>query len=162
MLLTVIVRRHFRTSWDFIRRPRSVVHFLAGRLPGSALVHMRQLSLLGMISCLRNSILHHHAVNALNTKPSSNSWFHLVRNVCLQNQLPHPLSILSSPQNISEEACYKLLGDCTTTRSCSAQIVNIFQVPVYVPHKSPPNLYHCWFFSIRGCQGTGSSMSSGW
>ena len=79
------------------KSPQAVIYFLAGSLPGEALIHIKQLSLFGMISRLPDSVLCRHAFNALNSKSSSNSWFHQVRDLCLQYQLPHPLYILASP-----------------------------------------------------------------
>ena len=57
-------------------------------------MHMRQLSLLSMISRMPGSILHQHALNSFLTK-SSSSWFKAVRDICLQYQLPHPLTLLN-------------------------------------------------------------------
>ena len=48
-----------------------------------------------MICNLQGGILHQHAVSVLSTKQSTGSWFHQVRNTCLQYKLPHPLTLLS-------------------------------------------------------------------
>ena len=78
--------------------PRSVIFFLAGSLPGTALLHLRQLSIFGMICRLPENILHIHAVNVYSScTPSSNSWFNRIRKICLQYLLPHPLILLKSP-----------------------------------------------------------------
>ena len=45
-------------------------------------------------------------MNSFYLKSSSNSWFHMVRNTCLQYNLPHLLSILSSP--LSKDSWKKL------------------------------------------------------
>ena len=75
--------------------PRAVVHFLGGALPGTAVIHIRILSLFGMVARLRDDPLQIHAKNILSgVKSSSKSWFHLVRDVCLLYELPHPLTIL--------------------------------------------------------------------
>ena len=84
-------------------------HFLAGSLPGEALVHLRQLSLLGMITRLQGSTLHRHALNSFDSNPSSASWFHRVRDLCLQYQLPHPLSLLSAATPIPKEVYNSLV-----------------------------------------------------
>ena len=47
---------------------------------------------------LRRDPLRIHAENVLITgKLSSKSWFWLIREICLQYELPHPLSILNNP-----------------------------------------------------------------
>ena len=79
------------------RTPQCVVSFLAGCLPGRALLHQKILSIFGMICVLKDSILHCHAKQVLvNAKPSSRSWFVGVRDICLQYGLPHPLELLNS------------------------------------------------------------------
>ena len=78
--------------------PRSVIFFLAGSLPGTALLHLRQLSIFGMICRLPENILHAHAVNVFSSStPSSNSWLFKIREICLKYLLPHPLELLNSP-----------------------------------------------------------------
>ena len=47
------------------KTPRVVVYFLAGSLPGEALLHIRQLTLFGMISRLPQSLLHAIALTLL-------------------------------------------------------------------------------------------------
>ena len=59
---------HFKVGLEQLQRlykstPAPVVYFLAGSLPASALLHLRQLSLLSMISRLGPSnILYQHAI----------------------------------------------------------------------------------------------------
>ena len=78
--------------------PRSVVYFLSGSLPGSALLHLRQLSLFGMVTRLQGSLLNQHASNISSSSTiSSKSWFHQIRKWCLLYNLPHPQELLSSP-----------------------------------------------------------------
>ena len=90
-ILTGLQRLHPRT-------PRSVIYFLAGSLPGIALIHLKQLSLFGMICRLPNSILHKHAINIFSSQTiSPHSWFHQIRDHCLAYGLPHPLKLLTSP-----------------------------------------------------------------
>ena len=79
------------------RTPQCVVAFLAGSLPGTALVHLRMFSIFGMICRLKENVLHHHATKVLvEAKPSSRSWFVGIRDLCLQYSLPHPLKLLQS------------------------------------------------------------------
>ena len=82
---------HFKVGLEQLQRlykstPAPVVYFLAGSLPASALLHLRQLSLLTMISRLGPSnILHKHGVNALSCPAGyPKSWFLQVRQICLQ------------------------------------------------------------------------------
>ena len=90
-----------------LKTPRPVVLFLAGSLPGTALLHLRQLSLFGMITRLPGSTISSVARTALVCeKPSSRSWFHLIRDICLQYALPSPLSLLDFPPS---KCSYKTL-----------------------------------------------------
>ena len=78
--------------------PRAVVFFLSGTLPGSALLHLRQLSIFGMICRLGDNILHGHAVNIFSSATQSpKSWLNKIRELCLQYVLPHPLKLLQEP-----------------------------------------------------------------
>ena len=121
------------------KTPRCVVFFLSGNLPCSAQVHMRQLSLFGMISRLEGSVLHQHALNAMNTKRSSNSWFHQIRDICLQYQLPHPLTTLASPP--SKEA-YK--------QKVKKKVINYWEVVLRNEAAGLPSLkfFHPGFMSL--------------
>ena len=97
-----IDRHHCETLRRLMRlmknTPRCVVYFLAGSLPGSALVHMRQISLFGMICRLRNSVLYQIALNFfLDNLKFRTSWFQQIDNWCLQYNLPQPLSLLQNP-----------------------------------------------------------------
>ena len=106
--LSVVNQHQKETLQNLLRllsnTPQPVLYFLAGSLPEEALVHLRQLSLLGMITRLQGSTLHKHALNSLDSKPSSASWFHRVRDLCLQYQLPHPVFLLSAATPLSKEA----------------------------------------------------------
>ena len=80
------------------KTPECVVYFLAGSLPGVALLHLRQLNSFGMITRLSNSPLLAHAKHILTSaKQSASSWFQQIRGLCLQYQLPHPLDLIASP-----------------------------------------------------------------
>ena len=80
------------------KTPRGVVYFLAGSLPGSALLHLRQLSIFGMITRLGGNILHTLAHNVSTSAiQSPKSWFHQTRNWCMQYTLSHPLDLLQNP-----------------------------------------------------------------
>ena len=80
------------------KTPDSAVYFLAGSLPASALLHLRQLSLFSMISHLEENTLKTLAKSILiEAKPSAKSWFQEIRNICIQYGLPHPISLLENP-----------------------------------------------------------------
>ena len=98
-----LIDQHFKDTYQNLqklhqRTPRSVVFFLGGSLPAQALVHLKMLSLFGMVARLPRDPLNIHARNILVTaKASSKSWFCKLRDVCLLYNLPHPLSILDFP-----------------------------------------------------------------
>ena len=95
---------HYKVSLERLQRhyqatPSPVVFFMAGALPASAILHLRQFSLLGMISRLGPSnILFQHGWSTLNSAvQSSKSWFHQIRELSKQYSLPDPLSTLANP-----------------------------------------------------------------
>ena len=80
------------------RTPDSALFFLAGTLPASAHLHLRQLSLFSMICHLEGNILKSIAETTLiEARHSARSWFTDIRNLCIQYGLPHPLTLLQSP-----------------------------------------------------------------
>jgi hypothetical protein len=90
------------------KTPDPVVFFLAGRLPGEALLHLKQLTLFGMICHLPGNILHTIAVQLLTTSSqSSKNWFADIRTHCYTYNLPHPLLLLKNP--LSKEAFRNLV-----------------------------------------------------
>ena len=95
-----MIDKHFHQSLQSLMRlhnrtPQCVTLFLAGSLPGIALVHLRILSNFGMITRKPDSILFRLGLDILSrTRPSSKSWFAQVRNICLLYQLPHPIILL--------------------------------------------------------------------
>ena len=97
------VETHYRETLRQILRlqkgtPRCVIYFMAGSLPGIALLHLRQLSILGMISRLPDNILNKHAMNIFSFSTiAKKSWFHQIRHVCLIYDLPHPSILLQRP-----------------------------------------------------------------
>ena len=97
--------------------PKAFVLFLAGSLPGTALVHLRHLSLFSMITRLPNDPLHKRAVYALTSAPPSwRSWFSNIRDICLQYRLPHPLTLLRNP--VTKDQLKKL---------CKTQVIDYWQ-----------------------------------
>ena len=80
------------------RTPRSVVCFLAGSLPGCALLHLRMLSIFGMICRLPENILHRYALDYFTSASlTSTSWFSQIRKLCLFYDLPNPIVLLQEP-----------------------------------------------------------------
>ena len=98
-----LIDQHQKTKVENLLRlpegtPRAVTSFLSGSLPGKAQLHLRQFSLFGMVTRLPGNILHQHAWNSLVTsKVSHQSWFTLIRELCLCYDLPHPLTFLENP-----------------------------------------------------------------
>ena len=92
----------------YVNSPSSLVHFVAGALPGTAILHLKQLSFFGMICRLPEDPLNKHARQVLLTSSlSKNSWFVQLRNLLLQYQLPHPLLLLDHPP--TKEAYKKMV-----------------------------------------------------
>ena len=86
--ITMIDQHHKETLICLLRlhqnTPRSAIYFMAGSLPGSALLHLRQLSTFGMITRLNGNILHQHASNIFSFSTiSPKSWFNQIRRWCL-------------------------------------------------------------------------------
>ena len=89
-----ILNQHHKITLQNLMRlpgctPPCVVYFLAGSLPGIALLHLRLFSLFGMITRLQGSLLHRHAQDDLvRAKPSNRSWF-LTSEICACNTTYH-------------------------------------------------------------------------
>ena len=103
-----ILNHHHKEKLEHLQKlypktPAPVVFFLAGTLPASAVLHLRQLSLLGMIARLGpSSILHHHGCQILSAPPASllpsrQSWFLQTRSLCHEYSLQDPLYVLANP-----------------------------------------------------------------
>ena len=71
---------------------------VSGSFPGEATLHLKQLTLFGMISRSRlpDNILYRIAKEKL-LKGEKRSWFSQVLVLCNMYGLPHPLSLLASP-----------------------------------------------------------------
>ena len=100
--ISVIDRHHRNILRSLLRLPGKTpvpaIYFLSGSLPASALIHMRQFTLLGMITRQRGGVLHNHASNIYSSsKRFARSWFTQVENLCLQYNLPHPITYLQMP-----------------------------------------------------------------
>ena len=86
------------------------VFFIAGSLPIVAYLHMRILSLFSMICHLQGDPLNYIAREAIvRARPSSRSWFLMLRDICVKYDLPHPLILLESPMPKNKfKTLYKL------------------------------------------------------
>ena len=80
------------------KTPAPVVFFLAGRLPGEAQLHLKQLTIFGMICRLPGNVLNTVAHHLL-TYTSSRNWFSDIKSICYTYHLPHPLTLLKEPPN---------------------------------------------------------------
>ena len=107
-----IIDAHYQTTLQGLQRlhlktPKPVVLFMAGTLPGEAILHTKQLTLYGMICRLTKDPLNAHARQVLSFSPNSaRSWFQQVRDLCLKYSLPHPLALLDTPP---AKSAYKAL-----------------------------------------------------
>ena len=78
--------------------PDCVIFFLAGQLPITATIHLRQFGLLGMIARLSaSSILHNIGTSTLLSSKKEKSWFQQIRDLSCQYGMPDPLAVLQSP-----------------------------------------------------------------
>ena len=96
-----ILSKHHRNMLCRIQKlplntPECVIYFLAGSLPATAILHLRMLSLLGMIARLNpDSILQKIGRQTLLTSTChKKSWFYSIRLVCTLYNLPDPLLVL--------------------------------------------------------------------
>ena len=106
------LNQHYKDTIQHLQKlhpktPSSVIYFLAGTLPATAVLHLRHIGLFGMITRLPNDPLNSLARNALTClRPSSKSWFWIIRDICVLYSLPHPPHLLSCP--LPKEALKKL------------------------------------------------------
>ena len=99
----LILAKHVKETTENLlklhpKTPEPVVFFLAGRLPGEATLHLKQLTLFGMICRLPGNILNTIAYRLLTfSSQSSKNWFSDIRTLCFKYNLPHPLKLLREP-----------------------------------------------------------------
>ena len=78
--------------------PECFILFMGGTLGASAAVHIKQLTLFGMICRLPDNVLNKIAAHKLHTEPdNSSSWFVEIRQLCNQYSLPSPLFLPAHP-----------------------------------------------------------------
>ena len=102
---TGILHHHYTTTIKQLLRvsrhtPECFTMFMAGTLPATAILHLRVLSLLGMIARIGpKGILGRMGRQALLSANSPRSWFHGVRRLCDQYGLQDPLLVLQAPDS---------------------------------------------------------------
>ena len=116
-----------------LNTPDCVVFFLSGNLPAAAIVHLKMLTLLGMISRLKStSILQQIGRNILlMATPIKKSWFSKIRDITYQYSLPDPLLILQEPK--SKESWKK---------QCKSAVVSFWEVKLRSEAEFLPSLVH--------------------
>lgn len=117
-----LINQHHKDKMSNFQRllpctPRAVIYFLGGSLPGVALLHLRQLSIFGMITRLPENILNKLATSVFSSSvPITKSWFGQVQDLCTKYHLPQPLQLLQSP--LSKYQMKKL---------CKKQVLNYWE-----------------------------------
>ena len=129
--IDMLDHHHKATQENLLRllpgTPSCVTAFLSGSLPGTAHLHLRQMSIFGMICRMPANVLHQHAIRVLTvSKQSSRSWFLQIRNLCLLYGLPHPLHLLQTPHS---KIAYKSL--------VKKHVVNYWEVKLREEASSP-------------------------
>ena len=140
-----IIDQHVKVTVQNLQKlhantPSSFVFFMGGTLPGTAVLHQRQLSLFGMICRLPDNVLHNIAMEKLSFGSfSSKSWFLQVRDLCMQYQLPHPLDLLE--MNLSKSEYKKLVN---------AHIINFWEIKLRQEAAPLPSLkyFHPNYMSL--------------
>ena len=80
------------------RTPPCVTYFLAGHMPATAILHIRQLTLFGMVCHQKHSVLYNILLHQMYTAGlNSGSWVMKIRDLCIQYDLPPPISLLLQP-----------------------------------------------------------------
>ena len=80
------------------KTPEPVVFLLSGTMPAEATLHLKQLTLFGMICRLPDNILNKIAYEALLISDDKDkSWFGQIRSLCFKYALPHPLKQITTP-----------------------------------------------------------------
>ena len=80
------------------KTPDPVVFLISGTMPAEATLHLKQLTLFGMICRLPANIFHKIALEAfLVCTDNDKSWFSQIRSHCFKYGLLHPLKLLDNP-----------------------------------------------------------------
>ena len=82
----------------FKKTPEPVIFLISGTLLGEGTLHLKQLTLFGMICQLPGNILNTIAKHILHScTDNDKSWFAQIRSQCYTYSLPHPLILLENP-----------------------------------------------------------------
>ena len=142
--IAVIDQQYKRTLQNIMKisvsSPPALVYFTAGSLPGTAVLHLKQISLFGMICRLQDDPLHMYAQYVLlSASLHQQSWFIKLRDILLQYNLPHPLSLLRSP--LSKESMKRL---------AKAKVIDFWESKLRLEASYLPSLSHFCpqFFSL--------------
>ena len=158
------------------KTPRSMIFFLAGSLTGEAILHMRQLSIFSMICHLPGDPLHQHAKYVLSMlPPPCLSWFHQVRDLCLQYSLPHPLTLLDNPVSkerfrrlvklkVTEYWQHVLAEECSSPDLTSLRHFDPYKASLLQPHPiwtcSAGNSFECCTSIVLAGSGLGIGVDT--
>ena len=96
-VLTISSKELCNTLKLSVNSPCSLVYFIAGSLPATAILHLKQISLFAMICRLPGDPLNQLAHQVLLTSSCGHSWFNQVCSLCLKYELPHHLQLLANP-----------------------------------------------------------------
>ena len=140
-----VVDQQFKRSLQNILKiavssPPALVYFTAGSLPGTAILHLRQISLFGMICRLKSDPLNQIASDVLlSASLNQHSWFIQVRDILQQYDLPHPLSLLKSPPDKQ-----------SFRRLVKAKVVDFWERKLRLEASYLPSLsyFHTEFYSL--------------
>ena len=125
-----------------VSSPPALVYFAAGSLPGTAILHLKQISLFSMICRLGKSSINQYARQSLLTgNMKNNSWFFQVRELLQQYGLPHPLLLLDNPP---QKSVFK--------KKVKSVVIDFWEKKLREQAIYLPSLkyFHCQYFSL--CQ----------
>ena len=123
-----------------VSSPPALVYFASGSLPGTAILHLKQISLFSMICRLEKSSINQYARQTLLTGNINNtSWFSQVRRLLQQYKLPHPLELLDNPP---PKKAFK--------KKVKAMVVDFWEIKLREQATYLPSLryFHCQYFSL--------------
>ena len=152
-----VIDKHYQRTIQNLQRlypktPRAITYFLAGSLPGEAILHMKQFSLFSKICHLPDNPLNQHGRYVLSTlSPSSSSWFHQVRDICLQYSLPHPITLLENPY--PKLVFKKLIKEKVTEywqHTLAAECITLSSLKYFNPHFASLSRPHTMWTSSAG------------
>ena len=135
--LATLAHHHKLTTQRLLKlhsnTPRAAVYLIGGSLPLDAILHLRVLSLLGMISRLSPSHILVGRALAVLTNPSLSkrvSWFTYAVSIYNQYQLPHLSSLLDSPPTKSQ-----------WKSTCKSAVVALWQRTLSAEASALPSLF---------------------